>query len=194
VILADRLAAFQRAFPQWPASWPWLTEEQGHPTAYAVWVIGPNYRNPTRFYGAYPNSYLDRVLALFPDVAPQAMLHVFSGSLPAGAYTRCDLVQPAELQCSVYDLPRRTRARFRLTLADPPYTPADAARYGTPSIDRRRALAALAAVTRPGGFCAWLDTCWPMHAKSQWVTVGRILLQRSTNHRARVCTLFERVA
>jgi len=40
----------------------------------------------------------------------------------------------------------------------------------------------------------WLDTVWPMHRKAEWRTVGRILLQRSTNHRARIVSIFERVA
>lgn len=39
-----------------------------------------------------------------------------------------------------------------------------------------------------------IDCVWPMHTKDQWVTVGRVLVQRSTNHRVRVLSLFERVA
>ena len=44
----------------------------------------------------------------------------------------------------------------------------------------------------PAAFVVWLDTVWPMHRKDTWRTVGRILLQRSTNHRVRLVTLFER--
>lgn len=140
------------------------------------------------------------MLALFPDLtslpAP-VVLHVFSGALPSGPYLRCDLTQPAEIQASVYDLPTLLPAlagpwRPRLVIADPPYSAADAARYQTPMIHRGRALRALAAVTDTGASLAWLDGCWPMHRKAEWQTVGRILVQRSTNHRARVLTLFER--
>jgi 16S rRNA G966 N2-methylase RsmD len=135
------------------------------------------------------------VQALFPDVTdPADVLHVFSGSLPAGPYVRCDSLQDAELRCSVYDLAATTPAKFRLVLADPPYSAADAVKYGTPMVDRRRAMAALAGVVEPGGFVVWLDQVWPMHSKREWVTVGRILLQRSTNHRVRVVSIFERVA
>jgi hypothetical protein len=40
----------------------------------------------------------------------------------------------------------------------------------------------------------WLDQVWPMHRKDEWRTVGRILLQRSTNHRVRLVSIFERAA
>jgi hypothetical protein len=111
--LRERLDAFKATYAKWPASWPWLVQEQGHDVLYGVWVIGNDYRNRTRYYGAYPAGYLERVMALFPDVAQDVqddrnhshLLHVFSGSLPKGRYERCDLVQEAELRCSVYDLP-----------------------------------------------------------------------------------------
>lgn len=190
----DRREAFMRAYAKWPASWPWPVREQGRDVLYGVWVLGNDYRNRTRYYGAYPPGYLERVEALFGDVALEDTLHVFSGSLPAGRYTRCDSVQPAELRCSVYDLPGATAQRFRLVIADPPYSAADAERYGAPMVDRRRVLEALAGVTVSGGHLAWLDTTWPMHRKAQWQTVGRILIQRSTNHRVRLLSLFERTA
>lgn len=49
-------------------------------------------------------------------------------------------------------------------------------------------------VTKPGGHLVWLDVCWPMHRKVEWVTVGRIAIVRSTNHRVRMATIFERCA
>jgi hypothetical protein len=192
--LSARIAAFQVAFAKWPASWPWLTSEQGREVLYGIWVIGNDYRSKTKFYGSYPPGFLERVMALFPDVGAGALLHVFSGSLPAGPYTRCDSVQDAELRCSVYDLPDRAHYFYRLIVADPPYSSKDAEQYGTPMIDRHRATKALAQVTAPGGHLVWLDTVWPMHNKTEWLTVGRILVQRSTNHRARVLSIFERVA
>ena len=198
--LADRVAAFKAVFSKWAASWPWLVREQGRDVLYAVWVLGNDYRTRSTFYGAYPHGYLPRVMALFPDVPPLddragrlTTLHVFSGSLPAGPYVRCDSHQPAECSCSVYDLTPDRDGTYDLVLADPPYSSADAEKYGTPMVARRRALAALARVTRVGGHLVWLDTAWPMHRKTEWVTVGRILIQRSTNHRVRLCSIFERV-
>ena len=206
--LQDRAAAFKAAYSQWPASWPHVGQEQDHDVLYAIWVLGNDYRNQTRFYGAYPPTYVERVLALFPDVAAETLrkqngetaewpvLHAFSGQLPRGPYLRCDLRQPADYGCSISELPamlaRIGRPLFRLVLADPPYSAADAAQYETPTVDRRRAMQALAQVVIPGGFLAWLDTCWPMHRKAEWLTVGRIPIIRSTNHRVRLLTLFQR--
>jgi len=169
--------------------------EQGREVIYAIWVIGNDYRNPTTFYGAYPRGYLDRVMALFPDVQNCGrILHAFSGSMPeSDNYDRCDLMQGAEYQCNVYDLPGKTDKKYDLILADPPYSAKDAKEYGTPGVDRGRALSALADVADEGCHLGWLDTCWPMHSKKQWVTVGRIFIQRSTNHRVRLLSLFQRV-
>lgn len=192
--MLDRRESFIRAFPNWPAAWPWPTREQDRTVLYAVWMLGNDYRNRTRYYGTYPPGYLDRVQALFSDIAFEDTLHVFSGSLPKGLYARCDIGQDVELRCSVYDLPGATRQQFRLVIADPPYSAADAVKYSTPMIDRRRAVEAIAAVTAPGGHLAWLDTAWPMHSKRQWLTVGRICIQRSTNHRVRLLSVFERTA
>lgn len=207
----DRVQAFQRAFPKWSASWPWLTREQGRDVLYAVWVLGNDYRNRTAYYGAFPPGLLARVMALFPDHDPTVdhstvpageipILQAFSGSLPmSSAYVRLDCGAPtAELRCNVLDLPTFNgcayAGAFGLAIADPPYSAADASKYGTPPVNRGAMTRALAAVVRPGGFLVWLDTCWPMHAKEQWLTVGRIFVQRSTNHRVRALTIFERAA
>lgn len=195
--LVERLVAYQRAYAQWPASSPWLVQEQGRQVLYGVWVIGNDYQNKTRYYGAYPAGFLERVMALFPDATAEGTLHVFAGSLPPGPYRRLDInpfLDP-DYVGSVYDAATLVGdVQFPLILADPPYSEHDAQRYNTLMIDRRKVLAALAGIAPPGGYLAWLDTVWPMHSKTQWVTVGRILVQRSTNHRARVLSLFERVA
>jgi hypothetical protein len=196
--LADRAAAYARAFPASKASHLQLVQEQGRDVLYGRWLGGQDYRNKTGYYGAYPPRYLPRVMALFPDVPLGAMvLHAFSGSLPPGDYTRLDVnprVRPDQIG-SVYDVERLfADQKFQLVLADPPYSPADAAKYETGMVDRRRAIAALARVTRVGGHLCWLDTVWPMHSKRDWVTVGRIAITRSTNHRLRDLSIFERVA
>lgn len=200
--LAQRIDAFNQAYAKWPASHLHLVREQQRDVAYGIWVIGNNYRNKTRYYGAFPHGLLDRIMALFPDVrAPRplndSVLHVFSGSLPPGPYTRLDL-NPAldpDVVGSVYDAPRLLAGyHWKLVIADPPYSVEDAMHYNTGMVDRRRATRALAEVTLAGGHLVWLDGCWPMHTKKQWLTVGRILIQRSTNHRSRVLSIFERVA
>lgn len=194
--LLDRVDAFKLAFPQWPASWPWLVMEDGRDVLYAVWVIGNDYTNKSDYYGAYPHKFLDRLLAFFPDMQSVDTLHVFSGSLPQGPYTRVDvnpMLEP-DVVGDVYDVAAlfRDRPPFGLVIADPPYSDEDAKKYQVVMVDRGRVMRALAEVVRPGGVCCWLDCVWPMHAKTQWLTVGRIFLQRSTNHRVRVLSLFQR--
>lgn len=196
--MSERAANYSRVFPKRPPLQ--IVQEAGRDVVYGVFLIGADYKNKTTFYGSYPVGYLDRVYALFPDIVhPQRLntdlLHVFSGSLPPGNYERCDSVQPAELQCSVYNLPNIIlNWRPKLVIADPPYSAADATEYSTPMINRGRALRALAQVTDPGRHLVWLDTCWPMFRKDQWRTVGRITVIRSTNHRVRQCSIFERTA
>lgn len=193
--LQERATAFAAAFPEWPASWPRIVREQDRDVLYATWLLGNDYRAKTAYYGSYPPNFLRRAQAFFPDVTDeQRILHAFSGSLPMGPYRRCD-VRPVpdgpEFCCSIYELPKVARG-FALVLADPPYSAEDATRYGTPMIDRKRVLAALALVTAPGGHLVWLDTQWPMHRKGDWLTVGRIAIIRSTNHRVRLATIFQR--
>lgn len=196
--MRDRVAAYNAGPGQkWPASQLlYAVEEQGREVAYGVWVIGAFFRNDAALYGAHPRSYLERVLALFPDVG-ESLLHACSGSLPPGPYVRLDLnpARAADIVGNVYDAPELLSGRrFRLITCDPPYSDADAVKYGTAMIDRQRAIAALAHVVEPGGHLVWLDQVWPVHNKTQFVTVGRIALIRSTNHRVRLISIFERVA
>jgi hypothetical protein len=196
VTLLERAESYARAFAKFPASHLRLVRERGGECLYGTWLIGNDYRNKTRYYGAYPAGFLPRVEALFPD-AEGDVLHAFSGSLPAGNYTRCDVnpANGAELVCDVLELPSViTHGGYRLVVADPPYSKADATKYATPMVNRGKATRALAGVTMPGGFLVWLDTVWPMFSGRLWRTVGRICLVRSTNHRVRMVTIFERVA
>lgn len=199
--LQERCESFNAAYAKWPASHLSVVREAGGDVMYGRWLIGNNYRATAKYYGAYPPGYLDRAAALFPDVyahgstwRTNAILHAFSGSIgDDGYYTRCDEIQPAELKCRIEDIGQHVIGQpFHLIYADPPYSSADAVKYGTRMVHRGRATAALAQVTRVGGFLAWLDTCWPMHNKKQWRTVARIAITRSTNHRVRDLTIFER--
>lgn len=193
--LSDRAAAYNLAHPDWPAGHLYVSKEQGRRVLYGTWVIGNDYRNKSTFYGAYPRGYLDRLAYVFPAAHQSGnILHCFSGALPVGNYTRLDAVQPAELQGKVSDILTLTPKRdFDLIIADPPYSEDDAAKYGVPMLDRGRATRALADVVPVGGYMVWLDTVWPMHSKTRWVTVGRITVIRSTNPRVRLCSIFERV-
>jgi hypothetical protein len=194
--LAERALAYATAFQE-PASHLHVVREQRREVLYGRWLIGARYGNETAYYGAYPRTYLARVLALFPDVPACSILHVFAGSVPKGAWTRldCNPKLGTELVGYVQDVQELVGGRrFPLVLADPPYSQEGAIHYGTPMIDRRTVVGTLAGVTKVGGHLVWLDDRWPMHSKHQWVTVGRIALTRATNHRIRDISIFERVA
>lgn len=182
------------------------------------WMIGNQYRNPSRmpdgspFYGSYPHGYLQRVHAMFPDA--RKILHVFSGGLTVDmARDACDdvvqssvpfqrpLIELVDLggdgrhpthQSRVEEMPLDWFQRFDLVLADPPYSTADADKYGVAMYSRRKVLTELHRVAAPGANLVWLDTCWPIHTKKQWKTWGTIGLVRSTQHRTRLVTFFER--
>lgn len=162
---------------------------------YGRWELGNDYRSTSTLYGAYPARYLERVLALFPS--PGRVLHVFSGSVPVGPWVRVDLSPhrtPApDVVATVLALPFAADT-FDLVLADPPYSAPDAARYSTPMVNRLKALAAIASVVKPGGHLVWLDTQVPMFTNRTWRWWGAVSVFRSTNHRVREASFFERVA
>jgi hypothetical protein len=200
ITMGARVEHYKKVFPKVPASWPYLVEEQGREVIYATWLCGQDYTNKTQLYGAYPKIYVPRVEALFPD--RQSVLHCFSGVLPeAEDYWRLDLVNRTGdtldqgfREGSVYDVVELFGpSAFDLVVADPPYSDDDAVKYDTPMVKRVQAMAALAGVIVKGGHLVWLDTVWPIHSKEQWVTVGRITVIRSTNHRVRLASIFERV-
>lgn len=163
--------------------------------------MGHNYRG-TGFYGSYPPGYLARIQALFPDVwtrrgrAVGRVLHLFSGSLT----TQVDGVRlDRDHRCGpsvagdALALPFRART-FDHVLADPPYAPADAARYGTVMPDRRRVLLEAARVTKRGGHLVWMDEVLPIFSKRLWRWWGAIGLTLGTNRRGRFVFIFERVS
>lgn len=185
-----------------------------------TWMIGSCYKNPNGLYGAYPHGYLDRVHAMFPGA--RNILHVFSGGLTvdmavSAAWPPARWVEnfnheditatpgyDMELvdlggegrhpttECSVEELPLDWDEKFDLVLADPPYSKDDAAIYGPEMYNCRRVMSELHRVTKVGGTLVWLDQKWPMHKKTMWKTFATIGLVRSTNHRMRLVSMFDR--
>lgn len=197
--LRDRAAFYAVAFPQWPSSVPraddrWLD---------AMWVLGNNYRG-SGLYGAYPPNYLRRVMALFPDATE--VLHLFAGSLervesetvfhppettPMGTrhFSYFDREDGDAHELAVH----YPAQRFDLILADPPYSAEDAEHYGTPMVNRNHVLAQCSLCLELGGFVVWLDQVLPMFRKSELHLCGLIGIVRSTNHRFRVASIFQKV-
>ena len=162
-----------------------------------VWMIGNDFSNTSRYYGAYPRSYLQRVMTLFPDC--ERLLHLFAGSVKP----RCDAgreeitfdINPdlnPDVVGDAHHLSEYFSEKFDLVLADPPYSKEAAEKYGYRMINRRTVMEQCAYVTTDGGFLVWLDSVYPMHSKSLWQIIGTIAVVRSTNHVVRMAFIFQR--
>lgn len=182
--LQDRANLYNQAFPKYPplvATDRWL---------YGIWMIGNLYKG-TGFHGAYPHGYLRRIKSLFPDKTK--VLHLFSGSVKDPGAITFDLVQPADVQGDAHELSSYfARESFDLILADPPYSQEDANRYGTPTVNRNKVLKECVPILISGGFICWLDMILPMYRKREVSLVGTIGIIRSTNHRFRVVSIFQK--
>ncbi|HEY1199273.1 MAG TPA: class I SAM-dependent methyltransferase [Thermoplasmata archaeon] len=163
----------------------------------ATWFTGNDYRNRSRLYGAYPPQFLPRVRSLFEDVPPERVLHLFAGSvvplpgevtLDASPEFRPTVIGDAE------DVAVLFGKKFYLILADPPYSPADAEKYGAKMPNVPKVVSACAEILEPGGYLGWLSTTWPMFSKERLSLVGHVAIIRSTMHRTRSWFVFRRVA
>jgi hypothetical protein len=159
-----------------------------------MWIMGNDYRVKSGYHGGYPNTYLRRVRALFPD--KQRPLHVFSGRVDLEAFPGDTVDINAELAPTFVDdcqtLANVPLENYDLVLADPPYSNEDADRYGTTMVSRNRVVKALTRC-QPGTHLVWLDMVLPMYRKDQWKSCADIGIRRSTNHRFRSVTIFERL-
>lgn len=159
-----------------------------------TFVMGNSYRVRSGLYGGYPDGYLKRIKALFPD--KQRVLHLFSGKVDQ-AITPGDTVDiNPELHPTYVDDAQKLLnvplEQYDLVMADPPYSEDDALHYGTTMVKRNVVMKALERL-RPGTHVVWLDQVWPMHRKDCFKVIACIGMLKSTNHRVRMIFVFERV-
>jgi hypothetical protein len=173
---------------------PFLTfAGEPRPWLYGVWLQN-DYRVRSGYYGGYPGDYLKRIAALFPD--RRRTLHLFSGKVNVEQLSgdTCD-INPA-LQPTFVDnaetLERVPLEQYDLVLADPPYGPADAAKYGTPMPVAGRVMRALERLPADA-YVVWLDERVPRSSKAAFAHDGIIGLSTSAGHRFRVVSVFRRL-
>lgn len=202
ITLEQRCENYQKTFPKFPAPYVGLDNR-----LQSIWILGNDYRNKTDYYGAYPPNYLKRMYALFPDIIHDVrtdVLHLFSGSLQKDDLeVDCkqylfdiqtnDLVKPdfignAEELSKVF-----YTDYFDLIFADPPYSQEDAEHYGFSLISRNKVVKECYKILKANGFLVWLDQVLPMYRKDEFRIIGVIGLIRSTNHRFRVATIFQKL-
>ena len=160
-----------------------------------TWIMGNNYKVKSGYYGGYPAGYLKRIKALFPD--KKSILHLFSGKVELDILNgKCvdineennpDYIDDAQ---TLENVPIED---FDLILADPPYSVEDCEHYQTTMIKRNKVMKALGQKAKRGTHVVWLDQVLPMYKKSEWKIEGVIGMVKSTNHRFRVITIFNKL-
>jgi hypothetical protein len=159
-----------------------------------TWIMGNDYRVRSAYYGGYPAGYLRRVRALFPD--KRRVLHLFSGRVDLAAFPGDTVDINPKLHPTYLDdaqtLERVPLGTYDLVLADPPYSVEDAERYQTTMVKRNTVMRALRRLS-PGAHVVWLDQVLPMYRKDAFAVDAVIGMVKSTNHRFRVITVFQRL-
>jgi hypothetical protein len=157
--------------------------------------MGNDYRVKTGYYGGYPAGYLRRIRALFPD--KQRVLHLFSGKVDLSALPGDTVDINPNLNPTYVDDAQTLQSvpleSYDLILADPPYSVEDAERYQTTMVKRNTVMRALQRAPA-GAHIVWLDQVLPMYRKDIFAIGGVIGMVKSTNHRFRVVTVFERLS
>ena len=183
-ILKKKINNYFEAFPNFPPSLM-LSDN----IIIGLWVMGNNYTTKSNLYGAYPHGYLKRIEKLFPIVKKKT-LHLFSGSLPDSEdYDKVDFRTGINAESMSEIIPNNF---YELVLADPPYSIEDCDHYGTCMIKRNKVFNECFKVMKKGGVLIWLDQVLPQYKKIQFEVIGRIGMVKSTNHRFRVITIFEK--
>jgi hypothetical protein len=158
-----------------------------------TWIMGNDYRVESEYYGGYPAGYLKRVRSMFPD--KRRVLHLFSGKVDLSVFPGDTVDINADLFPTYVDDAQRLEnvplTEYDLVLADPPYSVEDADRYQTSMIKRNTVMSALGGLS-PGAHVVWLDQVLPMFRKDAFSIEAVIGMVKSTNHRFRVITIFER--
>jgi hypothetical protein len=177
-----------------------------------VWILA---RPKVKYYGAYPNGFLERARALLGITPFDALLHVCGGAArqyPAkprgfGPNDRTlDLdpaLEPDFVQSATAPLPWNTFNPIGLAepwpavIADPPYTEADAAQYapGAAAFPSANAiLRTMIEVVRPGGRVGMLHYALPQPPRVGVRFVACVGVIAGFNNRMRVFSVFEKEA
>ena len=186
----------------WPERIESYTKLTGFPSSMFIaddgrvvgtWIMGNDYRVKSTYYGGYPAGYLRRIRALFPE--KRRVLHLFSGKVdtelfPGDTVDTNPALSPTFLDdAQILDhVPLET---YDLVLADPPYSIEDCEHYGTSMVKRNLVMRALTRLPQ-GAHIVWLDQVLPMYRKDTYAMEAVIGMVKSTNHRFRVITVFQR--
>jgi len=159
-----------------------------------TWIMGNDYRVKSEYFGGYPAGYLRRVKSLFPD--KKRVLHLFSGRVDKSVIPGDTVDVNPELAPDYVDDAQTLEGvpleEYDLVMSDPPYSVEDCDHYQTPMVKRNKVMAALGERLTSGCHVVWLDQVLPMFRKDQFSIEAVIGMVKSTNHRFRVVTIFNR--
>lgn len=171
-----------------------------------VWILA---RPKVKFYGAYPNGFLERALPMLGASGTDTVLHLCGGR--AKDYPNKRLVVGAMTADSdaetdpnfVVDLSRHEDAKailggpYDAVLIDPPYTPEDHAKYaagGRVALPSAGMLLRLGLeLVEPGRKVGVLHYVWPQPPKTAR-SIACIGVVCGFNNRMRCFSVFERIA
>ncbi|TGM88260.1 class I SAM-dependent methyltransferase [Leptospira bouyouniensis] len=173
---------------------------EGHPESlhlysngkrfYGEWDYGQNFKNISGYKGAYSLQDLVRLKAAIPDMGN--LLHLFSGSIPAGPYSRLD----SNFAVIGSQIPGRdvvgdaTEAHkyfdpdsFDVVMADPPWSKYHSEEiYNCSLVDKTKVLKSVHQILKPGGILIWKDFAKPIWSGSEYDYLGRICIDPSSGH------------
>ena len=160
-----------------------------------TWIMGNDYRVKSNYYGGYPAGYLRRIKALFPDKLKA--LRIFSGKVDLAAFPGDTVDVKRKMKPTYVDdaqsLHQVPVELYDIILADPPYSKEDCETYQTTMVKRNKVMAALGKKLTKGTPVVWLDQVLPMYRKDQFKIIAAIGMMKSTNHRFRLITIFEKL-
>jgi len=183
--LKNKIEIYNKKFNKFPPSL-FLSNNE----IIGLWVMGNNYTTKTKLYGAYPHGYLDRITTLYPIIKNKT-LHLFSGSLPDNDdYDKVDYNTGFDAHTMSDVLPNNF---YELILSDPPYSIEDCDHYGCCMVKRNVVFNQCYKIMKKGGILIWLDQVLPQYKKIEFKINARIGMVKSTNHRYRVITIFEKL-
>jgi hypothetical protein len=177
-----------------------------------VWILA---RPKVKYYGAYPNGFLERARALLGVTPLDPVLHVCGGrareypakprgfgpndrTLDLDAMLVPDYVQSATDELPLFTVYGNPIAfDWPALIADPPYTEDDAAKYapGAPAFpSANKILRNMLAVVRPGGRVGMLHYVLPQPPRDGVRFVACVGVIVGFNNRMRCFSVFEREA
>ena len=174
-----------------------------------VWILA---RPKVKYYGAYPNGFLERARALLGVQRDDEVLHVCGGQ--ARLYPSWKRVCPHDYtldldpalapdfeQDALAPLPSKPdgvfdNQKWAAILCDPPYTEVDAQRYAPKTLPAANALLknALQSVRADGGRVGMLHYVLPQPPREGVKFVACVGVIAGYNNRMRVFSVFERTS